>query len=354
MRTTIFIAAVLAISAAFYFTSCSLDTPSTPTLNDTVNIGGTGSNCVTIYGGQTIDVGDLCFTDVDTDNNGYDDLLKVCYNTTDGWELTEIHFWIGNSQSEFPVNNGGNPVPGQFPYSYSNLNGVTTYCIDIPFSSIGITCPGGPFTKYYAAHCVVRKLVNGSWQTQTGWGYGPRFTPRGNWGMWNTFVLTCDSQNPDPPPTPSCETGYAYGNTYATCFIGNFEGAPYNLNTNNWGWTNGPLAAGTYTFDIYAGAGQCSLAAGTVVGNLTVNYNGTSATVTYNMNSGFTLNETQLYVGSTPLYYKCNGPNCGYTIAPGQYPNKHTLSSAVSDSYTVNGLSGNIYVVAHAVVCGNY
>jgi hypothetical protein len=30
MRTTIFIAAVLAVSAAFYFTSCSLDTPGTP------------------------------------------------------------------------------------------------------------------------------------------------------------------------------------------------------------------------------------------------------------------------------------------------------------------------------------
>ena len=61
----------------------------------------------------------------------------------------------------------------------------------------------------------------------------------------------------------------------------------------------------------------------------------------------FTMDETHLYVGSEPLPRK----NGEYTVAPGQYGNIHTLSGASSDSFTVSGLSGNIYVVAHAVTC---
>lgn len=37
------------------------------------------------------------------------------------------------------------------------------------------------------------------------------------------------------------------------------------------------------------------------------------------------------------------------TVAPGQYP-----YTGVSSSYTVSGLSGKIYVIAHAIVCGNF
>ncbi|GAJ09027.1 unnamed protein product, partial [marine sediment metagenome] len=117
----------------------------------------------------------------------------------------------------------------------------------------------------------------------------------------------------------------------------------------NWGWSNGPLAAGSYTFDIYAGAGQCDINKGTLVGTLTVDYDGAEAIVTYNMYAGYTMDETHLYVGTDPLPIKKNG---GYTTAPGQYLYGHNLDDATTDSYEVTGLSGDIYVVAHAVVCG--
>jgi len=141
----------------------------------------------------------------------------------------------------------------------------------------------------------------------------------------------------------TCETGYAYGGGYAHCF------SEYGF--SNWGWSNGPLSAGSYTFDIYAGAGGCEPADGTLVGWLTVDYdeNGAEAIVTYNMDAGFTMTATHLYVGNEPLPRK----NGDYTTAPGQYPDKHgNLNDVTTDSYTVTGLSGEIYVVAHAVVCG--
>jgi len=361
MRTTIFIAAVLAISAAFYFTSCSLDTPTTVTNTDTVVIGTSGTNCVQIIAGQNTVAGNLCFYDIDTDNNGWDDALKVCYNTSDGWELTEAHFQIADGLSGIPTTKKGNPIPGQFDYNSGTISG-TEYCITIPFSVLNMTCPGGPFSKVYAAHCVVRKLVNGTYQTETGWGAGPGFSGS-NWGMYNQFTLYCDDPPTPPDPNYACETAFGKAaGTIAKCFICNFENAPYELGNcpsnpeaGRWGWSNGPYTPGTYTLELWAAAGQCDLNKGTLVGTLTVNYSGTSAVVTYNAGTGFSFDQLHLYVGGEPLYYKSQGQG-EYTIAPGQFPNKAEglPANTTSYSFTINGLSGNIYVVAHAVVCGNY
>jgi len=148
---------------------------------------------------------------------------------------------------------------------------------------------------------------------------------------------------PPPPPLGGCETGYAYGESYATCFL-NIPG----VNSNNWGWSNGQIGAGNYTWPIYAGAGQCNIDNGILVGYLQVNYAPPSATVTYSMLDGYIMNVTHLYVGTQILPKKKNK----YTTAPGQFPYKHcNLNGTSSDTFTINGLSGLIYVVAHTEVC---
>ncbi|MEJ2051097.1 MAG: DNRLRE domain-containing protein [Calditrichota bacterium] len=139
-----------------------------------------------------------------------------------------------------------------------------------------------------------------------------------------------------------CETAYAYEDEYAHCF------SEYDF--NNWGWTNGPLGTGTYTFDIYAGAGQCDLSKGTQVGVLTVEYDGSTVTATYDLNSGNVLNEVHLYIGSDPIPTSKQGKE---TVAPGQYPYSDSdLNGASSYTFTEDGFSGPIYIIAHAVVCG--
>ena len=139
-----------------------------------------------------------------------------------------------------------------------------------------------------------------------------------------------------------CETGYAYGGAYATCFTELLGQGP-------WGWSNGPLPPDIYTFDIYAGAGQCDISKGRLVGTLTIDYDGSTAIVIYSMDEGFTMKETHLYIDNDPLPINHKG-EC--TTAPGQYPYIHDdLNNVTTDSYTVTGLSGDIHVVAHAVVC---
>jgi hypothetical protein len=166
------------------------------------------------------------------------------------------------------------------------------------------------------------------------------------------YIQYCVQQcPPPPPPLGGCETAYAKAESdqLANCFL-NIQG----VTSNNWGWSNGPISANgvTYTWPMYAGAGQCNVANGTHVGNLTVVYNsGTptgTAIVTYNTFPGYELNATHLYVGNQILPKKGNK----YTTAPGQFPYKHeNLGGVTSDIFTINGLSGNIYVAAHSEVC---
>ena len=152
-----------------------------------------------------------------------------------------------------------------------------------------------------------------------------------------TFTINIDYDCTCGPG--GCETAFAYSYCYATCF--SYWGF------NNWGWSNGPLPAGEYYFKLYAGAAQCDLSKGEKVGWLKVNYDGSTAVVTYRMYYGHRMDETHLYVGNEPLPRK----NGDFTVSPGQFPLSHDLTNAWRDRYTVEGLSGEIYVVAHAVVC---
>jgi len=142
-------------------------------------------------------------------------------------------------------------------------------------------------------------------------------------------------------PAATCDTAFAYHADYATCFR--------DLGFSNWGWTNGPLGPGSYEFQLWAGAGGCDLSQGTLVGSVSVNYDGSTAVVTYNMYGDNYMTATHLYVGSNRLPRTKSGKE---TVSPGQYPYGHDpLNNVTTDGYTVTGLSGDIYVLAHAVVC---
>jgi hypothetical protein len=163
----------------------------------------------------------------------------------------------------------------------------------------------------------------------------------------------------DQPVLGGCETAYAYSEYSATCF----KDIP-GLNSNKWGWTNKvPMndCDGVFYWPLYAGAGQCDISKGTLVGNLKVEikefFNRLKVQVTYELESGYTLKTTHLYVGEDILPKKGND----YTVSPGQFPYKHEgLNGASSDiftfdeigSFSINGCEKSLYIVAHAEVCG--
>lgn len=134
-----------------------------------------GENCpsttVTLIAGQTINAGNVT---VSNDAN----FIYVTYNTANGYVLTQTHLYVGDC-ALIPVNNPGNPIPGQFPYK-TVQNNTTTFTYQVPIAAI----PAGT-CGCIAAHAVVVKY-NASGQIidqQTGWGNGTVINPTGNWGM---------------------------------------------------------------------------------------------------------------------------------------------------------------------------
>lgn len=295
---------------------------------------GSGVASFKLLAGQTIEAGTVTGT---VANN----TLQVTFSATGGWELSEAHLWVGSSIIDLPQTKTGNPVPGQFPYKSGNISGATSYTFTLPLASLNFSCPSADVIYYLAAHAALRKANgDGTYQTETGWSQGSPITTRGSWATFSTLTLTC---NCGGGGEYACETSFAKIAGSSTCF------SEYGF--QRWGWTNGPLAPGNYVMDIYAGAGQCDISKGALSGRLYVSYNGTTATVSYEMQPGFFLQETHLYVGNAPLPLFKQGKTMVQTVAPGQYPYIHDeLDHATSDVFTVSA-SGTIYVVAHSVTC---
>lgn len=296
---------------------------------------------VALFAGQTIDAGLLYLDDIDTNGDGQDDVLKVTYELKNNWELVNIHFWIGTALGDMPQTKTGSPKLGNFPYNFDITGNQSTYTFEIPFNVIGFSC-GSEGVYMVAAHASIRlPLGGGSYQNETAWGDGLRIVQKGSWAEYFNIQISCD-EKPVTAPETRTETAWAYGTGYAKTFSSIF-------NTPRWGWTNGPLVEGTYKFDLWAAAGKNDLSKGTLVGSVNVSYSAGVAIVKYITNSPYKLEEAQLYVGNDMLA-KDNGE---YTVAPGQLGNNAGVLNGLSNyTFTVTGLSGSIYVQAHATVSG--
>lgn len=278
--------------------------------------------CYTMYGGQTINVGSLCISN--DDNN-----MIVNYSTSDQWLLSEVHFFVGMSLDTMPQTKKGSPKIGQFPYTQESIN-TNFYQLTIPLSELGSPACGTDMVL--AAHASVESnSEDGGGQQETAWSEGDRILEKGNWATYSNYTITCDGGTGGPKK--SCETAFAVGDT---TFI------DLGLTNGRWGWEITNVLPGNYEYPIYAGAGQNDLTKGTHVGNLNVSYDGSAVIVTYSMFPGFVMEETHLYVGTSHIT----------TISPGQYGNIHELDDSGSDTYTINGFSGEpVFIVAHAVSC---
>lgn len=264
--------------------------------------------------------------------------LQVKYELTNpSWFINRPELFVGTMEQFLAIPGASiNPdgsihlvaSPPNLPIDPGYINGGSTWEYNLDLSTL-------PECFIVVAYARIRD-VNGS-------GAFKDVFAKTSFKTSGYYIDYCVQQCPELPPLGGCETGYAYGNSYATCFL-NIPG----VQSNNWGWSNGPIGAGTYSWPMYAGAGQCNISNGTYVGTLTVNYTPPTAVVTYTTFDAYVLNATHLHVGNQILPKKNNK----YTTAPGQFPYKHeNLNGVHIDTFTINGLSGNIYVAAHSEVC---
>jgi hypothetical protein len=337
-----------------------------------VNIDG-GVQIQTLIAGRHIDAGNVVVEVVGDD-------LVVTYETSGDWGLYEIHLWAGLDIADMPQTRRGNPRIGRFPYKANCLYGATSHEIVIPLESLGITCPVDPDRNYYiAAHAVVRRGNGCSYQTETAWADGDRFSRnrdcrrnrrRGMWGTYfsTSFKCVCD----DVPPPTSCETAYATSfdpEAGALCFLDIDTDGDGVADFDRWGWTISipdTTIDGFYEFPIYARAEDCDTAGGVLVGTLfvvyDVNSDGTGPGVVfveYQMLPGYTMDEIHLYAGEglLPIDSSTGEP----TIALEQFPIIVDNFTGAPDenfasvyAYEFDWDGNGINIVAHALVCGPF
>ena len=330
--------------ASIYLSACSETGESLNFLRSAqlVDEGATDGDCVamvqggevtrTLLAGQYIDAGTVS---VKVEN----DQLIVTYQTGNGWYLLEAYLWVDDVPPP-----AQNPAPGQFPYKSGDIYGATTYTFIVPLDNEFFTfaCPSPDLTIYLAAHAALKKVNNnepGGYQFETGWADGAPIVETGNWATYFDVTLACDCEEDTDTDvvTEVCETAYGFGGDNAACFID----LPHGF--SNWGWTNGPLSEGSYTFDLYAGAGQCDLSKGVHAGYVDVEYDDGTVTVTYALFDDYYTSETHLYIGTDMVPMTKKGK---FTVAPGQYPYAGGLEFSVDIAP-----DEDLFVIAHAVVC---
>lgn len=254
-------------------------------------------------------------------------------------ELGELHLWIGNDLGTLPTSGGG-PITGQFPFKVDLTNrNLTTYTFTIPFSSISIH----DVTQLCNTKLYIFAHAEGCGETM--WGGDIFDKPsQGKWYFYGEYYICCDF---GPPPVCRQETAFAKGGwVFTTDKKSNPENLPsLKLTRNRWGWAINLTSTGTTTYDIWAGAGLNNTANGTLVGTLTVDWNGTQATVKYDLYDGYLLKEVHIYAeDARPT-----------TVAPGQYGHPDYFDPGIkSYTFTVpladtDGVVG-VWLIAHAVV----
>ncbi len=113
---------------------------------------------IPLVAGQNMTIGYISVQNVGSNLN------VVFHVTASGWQLVDTHLAVYANAADFPVNGGGNPKVGQFPYHKADGN----YTIPTP--------SGNPL--YIGAHAVVNSTTYGG---QTAWGMGT--TCQGNPSM---------------------------------------------------------------------------------------------------------------------------------------------------------------------------
>ncbi|NNK82480.1 MAG: T9SS type A sorting domain-containing protein [Flavobacteriaceae bacterium] len=303
-----------------------------------------------------------------------DGFVTITYNTFQGYVLDEAHLYVGNEAYPFANDGSFTVAPGLYPYNSEVLNGESTHSFgpiavsDIVDNGINII-----------AHAVVCNdlgnddpdnptsngvILNGnsditdvtySWTGPNGFTsneQNPEVFVEGVYTLTVTTLNGCSDSDTvevikedcENNNNEDCETAFAMNGSDSRCFLED--------EFDRWGWTNYFAEEGTYTMELWAGAAQCDINIGELVGEVIVEYEDGFVTITYNIFDGYELDEAQLYVGNEPYPYANNG---NYTVAPGQYPyNVDYLEGESMYTYEpidVSAFEDGIYVIAHAVTC---
>ncbi|MEO0068278.1 MAG: hypothetical protein ABIK23_04005 [candidate division WOR-3 bacterium] len=155
-----------------------------------------------IWGGQTIDVGNIYAILHYDEDDPYNSILEIKYETEDGWLLSECHLWIDDTM---PKQRGS---PGHYPYGEEDIND-DHYSFEITIQELkdrfGINWGSYVFVM---PHCAVwlddgDGIKEEGEEGETGFGGTVIKPKRGSWYGFFGFELT----EPEKEPTRTLYEG---------------------------------------------------------------------------------------------------------------------------------------------------
>eukprot|EP00122_Pirum_gemmata_P012347 Pgem_evm1s11470 len=135
------------------------------------------------------------------------------------------------------------------------------------------------------------------------------------------------------------ETSFAYDASQSTCCFA--DCGPSLEGRTRWGWQLSVQPSSTEKlYPLYAGAGQCDLAKGTQVGNVTLTYNGEQITYTFSTYSQYKMKEVHVYADIVSMK----------NTSPGQYKKSKYGFSADA----LQGIQTNSVNKTSLLACASY
>jgi len=294
---------------------------------------------VDLIAGQHINVGTVSVSNDDEN-------LYVTYETSGNWYLTETHLFVGK-ESDIPLNGGGNPKIGHFPYSESHDDLKTfTYTIELNdldecFSVV--------------SHAVVERIENGRRvQGETAFGCGDKEFPGRRWGCYFEYCKQeCDKE----------ECTLIFGRKdlegQRTCLNVFIDGESYD------GWSNGiPYSLllespeTQHFLKMYSGADGCDISNSTFIGSVKVSLaaNGKDIKLIYFLrnDNDLTMSAVDLYVGPEENPYNMDG-SWKKGITSSNFYEESFVAPIKESQPIIMGWSGDenstVYIISAASSC---
>jgi hypothetical protein len=118
-----------------------------------------------------------------------DDEIMIAVDAALPYLLAQVHIYVGTDP--VPVNNGGNPAPGQFPYKVEFPEPVASYDLAVALADLGVGCDD---QLNVAVHAVVVSFDRQGNEVfaETAWGFGDEEFEGNRWGWSFDYGVCCE------------------------------------------------------------------------------------------------------------------------------------------------------------------
>lgn len=254
--------------------------------------------------------------------------LIVTYLMKGDWEVGSTHLFVG-TKTHLPVNNGGNPMIGNFPFKNPGEDGLKSITYRIPLTDIF------PDVK----NCVIVMAhieASGPSGKVSAWGDGKAFSGASGATFFTYCIDPCNGRN--------LQNAFVFDKKLSLCFQDlNLRGNKFQIERP--GFTT--LLKSEAKFRLYANVIDCDPRYLVQVGTVTVKRGSISTAISYELNPGWYLREVNTYLGSEPL-----PGNKISDINPDNYPHRFEFEKPLTRfSFKTNTADLKVtYMIAHAVV----